>query len=307
MTILQFQYALACSATGSISKAAETLFTSVSNLSKTLKALEDELGFQIFVRDNNGVIPTERGERFLSYAAALMEQYDQISNLDPRGMRCQFSCSCNPIPSCFSAFQELCRRYQQESINFKLQQAPMAECLERVSKYKSQIAVVVVPPHSEAAAQELFKQYHVSAALMAMVCVNVNLREGHPLLADYKKGHFFDFRLLRDYPFVNYIYLEEGLPRPLPLAYGMIDINPQKTILLNSMEWKTQMITNTDAFGIGIEGPPEFAAFNKWVCIPIPGCVAKIYRIKPANAGLNAEAKEYLAILQNDLERLSVQ
>ncbi|MBQ4491084.1 MAG: LysR family transcriptional regulator, partial [Pyramidobacter sp.] len=58
MTLLQIQYALECYATGSLSKAAQNLFTSVSNLSKTLHALEDELGCELFVRTSSGVTPT---------------------------------------------------------------------------------------------------------------------------------------------------------------------------------------------------------------------------------------------------------
>ena len=50
MTLLQIKYALTCAKCSSLTKAAEVLYLSPSNLSKTLKALEEELQKAIFER-----------------------------------------------------------------------------------------------------------------------------------------------------------------------------------------------------------------------------------------------------------------
>ena len=55
MTIQQLQYVLEISRTGSVSKAAKTLYLSQPNLSNAIKNLENELGITIFERTPMGM------------------------------------------------------------------------------------------------------------------------------------------------------------------------------------------------------------------------------------------------------------
>lgn len=56
--------------------AAELLFISQSALSKHIKALEDELGTQLFSRDTKSVSITESGKRFKEHAQVIIDEYD---------------------------------------------------------------------------------------------------------------------------------------------------------------------------------------------------------------------------------------
>ena len=78
MNIKQIQYALQLYQTGSFNKAAKTLYQSQPNLSNTIRSLEEELDYQIFIRTAQGVTPTEKGLRFLGIANAMMEQYEAL-------------------------------------------------------------------------------------------------------------------------------------------------------------------------------------------------------------------------------------
>ena len=62
MTIQQLQYVMEISRTGSVSKAAKTLFLSQPNLSNAIKNLENELGVNLFVRTLNGTELTAAGK-----------------------------------------------------------------------------------------------------------------------------------------------------------------------------------------------------------------------------------------------------
>ena len=55
MKIEQIRQVLAINRCGSINKAAEELFLSQPNLSISVKNLEDELGYRIFIRSSHGV------------------------------------------------------------------------------------------------------------------------------------------------------------------------------------------------------------------------------------------------------------
>ena len=55
MTFLQLTFAVEVAKNTSINKAAEQLYTSQSNVSNSIKALEDELGIKIFDRTKKGI------------------------------------------------------------------------------------------------------------------------------------------------------------------------------------------------------------------------------------------------------------
>ena len=81
MDIQHLRYALEVERTKSISKAAEKLFVSQPFLSKAIRELELDIGIDIFNRTSRGVIPTKKGEDFLSRAReiiALVEETESV-------------------------------------------------------------------------------------------------------------------------------------------------------------------------------------------------------------------------------------
>lgn len=72
-------YALEIAHYGSFNKAAANLFVSQPGLSRSIKELEEELGFQLFIRTPSGVLPTHQGQEFLQRAKRLNEQYIALS------------------------------------------------------------------------------------------------------------------------------------------------------------------------------------------------------------------------------------
>lgn len=78
MNTLHMKYAVEVAKTGSISKAADRLFTGQPNISRAIKDLEGSLGITIFSRTPQGMIPTPMGEEFLSYARLIISQLDEM-------------------------------------------------------------------------------------------------------------------------------------------------------------------------------------------------------------------------------------
>ena len=64
MKLSQFEQIVMINETGSINLAAERLFMSQSQLSSSVRALEKELGADIFIRSNKGISLTPFGEEF---------------------------------------------------------------------------------------------------------------------------------------------------------------------------------------------------------------------------------------------------
>ena len=63
MTLTQLRYVIAAADTGSMNEAAKKLFISQPSLSQALRELEKEIGIEIFLRNNRGVMPNRGGQR----------------------------------------------------------------------------------------------------------------------------------------------------------------------------------------------------------------------------------------------------
>ncbi len=81
MKIEQLKQAILIAELKSITLAAESLFLSQPNLSLSIKKLEDELGYPIFIRNSKGVELTARGRKLIDYSKTIVLLYDQINNI----------------------------------------------------------------------------------------------------------------------------------------------------------------------------------------------------------------------------------
>jgi len=81
MNIMALRYAIEIEKAGSISKAASALFVAQPNLSKSIKDLEEEIGYAIFDRTSTGIRVTDKGELFLYHAKKIMEQMTEIGKI----------------------------------------------------------------------------------------------------------------------------------------------------------------------------------------------------------------------------------
>lgn len=81
MNTLLLKYAVEVEHAGSITQAADNLYMCQPNLSKAVKELEDTLGISIFKRTSKGVVPTQKGEKFLKYAKTILSQLDAMQRL----------------------------------------------------------------------------------------------------------------------------------------------------------------------------------------------------------------------------------
>jgi LysR family hydrogen peroxide-inducible transcriptional activator len=80
-TLTQLEYALAVERHRHFGRAAEACRVSQPTLSQQLAKLEDELEFPVFDRRQKPVLPTERGQAFLTQAAAVVREHQRLMEL----------------------------------------------------------------------------------------------------------------------------------------------------------------------------------------------------------------------------------
>lgn len=80
MMLRQLQYFHAVVRTGSFTEAAEECFISQSAISQQIKALENDLGVKLLVRENRGFHLTKAGEYLYRKSGQLLEDVERIKN-----------------------------------------------------------------------------------------------------------------------------------------------------------------------------------------------------------------------------------
>ena len=74
MTTKQIDYCIELARTESFSRGAENMFVSQPTFSYQIKLLEEEVGFEIFVRNGKGATLTPAGQQFVSYLTNMREE-----------------------------------------------------------------------------------------------------------------------------------------------------------------------------------------------------------------------------------------
>jgi DNA-binding transcriptional LysR family regulator len=74
MTTKQIDYCIELAHTESFSRGAENMFVSQPTFSYQIKLLEEEVGFEIFVRNGKGATLTPAGQQFVTYLANMREE-----------------------------------------------------------------------------------------------------------------------------------------------------------------------------------------------------------------------------------------
>jgi DNA-binding transcriptional LysR family regulator len=144
MNTLFFKYAVEIERSRSITKAAENLFMAQPNLSKAIKELELEVGFTIFKRNSKGVVPTEKGFEFLTYAKKILEEMAHIKRLtdEENPERQSFSISIPRASYIAEGFTRLTRELDvDKEINISIQETGSVQAINNVAENRFNLGI----------------------------------------------------------------------------------------------------------------------------------------------------------------------
>ena len=119
ININQLQYFVISAEQGSLSKAAEVLYTTQPHVSKTIKSLEGYLGMELFDRTPRGVILSKDGERIYAYAKNILKNAELIDHSKQNKGESLFSIATNPSSKMSELFSQFYNDKKDENIKFK--------------------------------------------------------------------------------------------------------------------------------------------------------------------------------------------
>ena len=186
MNITHLKYAVEVEKTGSITKAADHLFMGQPNLSKAIRELEESMGITIFKRTTKGVVPTRKGEEFLSYAKAILMQIEQMEALYKPQEKQKELCFSISVPRAsyityaFTRFMKTIDLDQGIKINFKETNSIEAIC--NILEHDYHLGIIRYPLVYEKYFLPLLSDKGLSAKMLwEFECVVLLSRE-HPLV-----------------------------------------------------------------------------------------------------------------------------
>ena len=182
MTLQQLRYALTIADCGSMNEAAKQLFISQPSLSETMKELENEIGLEIFLRSNRGIVITPEGEEFLGYARQVTEQYELLqTKYIEKKTKEKFSVSTQHYTFAVKAFVETVKQAGMEQYEFAVHETTTYDVIENVKNFKSEIGVLYQNDFNEKVLTKMFKENGLEFIELFTCDTYVYLWSGHPL------------------------------------------------------------------------------------------------------------------------------
>jgi transcriptional regulator len=160
MTLNQLKYVIAISKENSINEAAKSLYISQPSLTASLHSLEQEIGFDIFLRSKSGISLTVKGAEFLGYARSVMEQYDILDAkyISKSNIKRTFHVSMQHYTFAVNAFVEVIKQYGMDKYEFEIHETKTHEVIENVKNQKSEIGVLYLNDYNKTVLEKIFKE-----------------------------------------------------------------------------------------------------------------------------------------------------
>ena len=215
MTLQQLKYALTIADCNSINEASKQLFISQPSLSETIRELETELGFDIFLRSNRGIVITPEGEEFLGYARQVTEQFGLLkSKYIDKKTKEKFSVSTQHYTFAVQAFVKTVKKTGMEQYEFAVHETTTTSVIENVKNFKSEIGVLYQNDFNENVLNKMFRENGLEFIELFQCDTFVYLWSGHPLAGQ----QVISMEELDEYPCLSF---DQGKNNSLYLAEEM--------------------------------------------------------------------------------------
>ena len=202
MTLQQLRQVIAVADSGSMNEAAKRLYITQPSLSAAIKELEKEIGIEIFLRSNRGIVTTADGEEFLGYARQIVEQYqlmeDKYVNVGTRKKK--FSVSMQHYTFAVEAFIHLAREYGMDTYEFAVKETKTMEIINDVRNQTSEIGVIYMNDFNSKVIGKILREDSLEFIPLFDCNIYVFMSKGNPLAGK----DIIRMEELADYPCLSF-------------------------------------------------------------------------------------------------------
>lgn len=295
MTLQQLKYVITISKSGSMHTAADELFITQPNLSKAIKDLELEMGITIFNRTNKGVLLTDDGTKFLSYARQVVEQANLLEDIykNKESIKRIFAISSQHYGFVVNAFVKLVETLGKDTYEFSLRECKTYDVINDVKDGRSELGVIYFSRFNSEIMKKVISSNGLSYEFLFEAKPHVLLSKNHSL-ANKERLTLDDLdaypRLSYDQGLNNSFYYSEE-PHALESVSKAIVVSDRATLFniligLNGYTISSGMISSS------LDG-------NNIISIPLETDeVMDLVYIYDSDKPMKEITKQYLAILR---------
>lgn len=249
MELKQLEFFIAASECGSLSKAAEKLYTSQPNVSKVIRMLENELGSQLFERTSRGLRLTPYGKSIYEYALNVVKNANLIKNSDGKRSRDTFY---------ISTYQSniiaklLTRLYKNNSdMSMEHRQGTAEEIINNVEQGISEIGILYVSQKQLTAFLNIIGRKDLDFVKLAKLRACIYAGPNCPIFDrdSITFDELADLRYIRGLG--DFFSIDDGLEQ---VSIGLVKsdvLNP--AVFTNSEHLATHLLLETELVEIGLD------------------------------------------------------
>ncbi len=204
MTIQQLKYIIGVSETGSINKAAESLYVSQPSLTAAIKDVENEFNITIFNRSSKGITLTSEGKEFIQYGRQIYTQYDNLverfGDAGRSKRKKHFAVSTQHYSFAVKSFVEMVKKFDTTEYEFAINETRTLTIIEDVATGRSEIGILFLSDFNRKAMTKLFNSNDLVFEKLITCDAYVYLWKKHPLA----KEKSISFDQLKDYPCLSF-------------------------------------------------------------------------------------------------------
>ena len=292
MTFQQLQYLTEAYKAGSISKAAKNLFLTPSSISVAITALEQELGYPVFVRTAQGLVPTAEGQKVLRYAGRILENYRLLEDVHVNNNGICLNLADHDILS--AVFAKLVKEYENSEISFTLTSDPLETALQRLLVNEIELDVRFVYSIVGRKTEIMAENQGLSWKILKTIPAAARVGPGHRL---YNATSVTPRELEQE-------TMIEPAARPFSksnVLKGFMNIDPNKTVASANTSARRQMISAGLGYFIVPLVPDELDRRFEMHRVPIDGLHFHIYAIHNPRYPQRPETVRYLELLTEQL------
>lgn len=249
MDVKQLEFFTTACERGSLSQAADCMYTSQPNVSKNIRMLERELGRPLLVRSGKGVQPTAYGKAVLEYSKLILRSIATISSLAVPDE--QNSLRLSAYPSNMIA-RLLVDSYQEwgHMLHIEYHEGTVEEITNHVHQGISELGIVYVAQRQVAVFQHILSHKNLVFVPLDVKKICVYVGPNHPL---YQSGSV-DFSDLPKLKFMrgvrDFFSMEHHLEN---VSMGVIDTKALNyAVYTNSDHMATNLLLHTDVCSLGL-------------------------------------------------------
>lgn len=226
MTLQQLKYTITIADSKSMNEAAKKLFISQPSLSSSIHDLEEEIGTELFIRNNRGVVPTPDGLEFIGYARQVVEQYRLLEDryVDKKEIKKKFSVSTQHYTFAVKAFVELVKKIGMDEYECAVHETKTYDVIQDVKTFQSEIGILYLNDFNSQMLQKIFRENDLEFTELFSCKTYVYLWKGNPLAS--KK--LITMEDLEEYPCLSF---EQGSNNAFYFAEEVLSTYDYKRII----------------------------------------------------------------------------